>query len=185
MNRREFLEKLDGRGGRDRGSADGRIRSWRRCLQSRSASRSARSRSSTRAPTVLDTLAEVGAHQHALPRDIHLRPRHRRAPAARQPLPDHGKQEYDDNFHGGNFATPHPQYYREHQHHAREGARSSATTTCIADVLPARAQARHEGDLLVRGRLPARTCPASTRRCEVDVHGQPPRPRLLPQSRTR
>jgi hypothetical protein len=28
-----------------------------------------------------------------------------------QPLPDHGKQEYDLNFHGGNFATPHPQYY--------------------------------------------------------------------------
>src|ERR1051326_4096728 len=28
------------------------------------------------------------------------------------PLPDHGKQEYDDNYHGGNFATPHPQFYR-------------------------------------------------------------------------
>src|SRR6058998_371709 len=28
-----------------------------------------------------------------------------------QPLPDHGKQEYDDAFHGGNFATPHPQFY--------------------------------------------------------------------------
>jgi hypothetical protein len=28
------------------------------------------------------------------------------------PLPDHGKQEYDLNFHGGNFATPHPQYYK-------------------------------------------------------------------------
>src|SRR5207244_12619431 len=25
-----------------------------------------------------------------------------------QPLPDHGKQEYDRDFHGGNFATPHP-----------------------------------------------------------------------------
>src|ERR1700745_3491438 len=23
-----------------------------------------------------------------------------------QPLPDHGKQEYDPNFHGGDFATP-------------------------------------------------------------------------------
>ena len=23
-----------------------------------------------------------------------------------QPLPDHGKQEYDLNFHGGNFASP-------------------------------------------------------------------------------
>jgi hypothetical protein len=29
-----------------------------------------------------------------------------------QPLPDHGKQEYDLNFHGGNFATPHSQYYK-------------------------------------------------------------------------
>src|SRR5213595_4283720 len=30
-----------------------------------------------------------------------------------QPLPDHGKQEYDDAFRGGNFATPHRQYYRD------------------------------------------------------------------------
>jgi hypothetical protein len=28
-----------------------------------------------------------------------------------QPLPDHGKQEYDLNFHGGNFATPHEKFY--------------------------------------------------------------------------
>jgi hypothetical protein len=28
-----------------------------------------------------------------------------------QPLPDHGKQEYDLSFHGGNFATPHPKFY--------------------------------------------------------------------------
>ncbi len=30
-----------------------------------------------------------------------------------QPLPDHGKQEYDLNFHGGNYAVPHPEYYRD------------------------------------------------------------------------
>jgi hypothetical protein len=29
-----------------------------------------------------------------------------------QPLPNHGKQEYDLNFHGGNFATPHLQCYK-------------------------------------------------------------------------
>jgi hypothetical protein len=29
-----------------------------------------------------------------------------------QPLPDHGKPEYDLNFHGGNFAMPHPEYYK-------------------------------------------------------------------------
>jgi hypothetical protein len=28
-----------------------------------------------------------------------------------QPLPDHGKQEYDTEFHGGNFAHTHQQYY--------------------------------------------------------------------------
>ena len=29
-----------------------------------------------------------------------------------QPLPDHGLQKYDPEFHGGNFATVHPQYYQ-------------------------------------------------------------------------
>src|SRR5437588_5089094 len=28
-----------------------------------------------------------------------------------QPLPDHGKQEYDVNYHGGNYTKIHPQYY--------------------------------------------------------------------------
>jgi hypothetical protein len=31
-----------------------------------------------------------------------------------QPLPDHGKHEYDqDQFHGGNYATPHAQFYEK------------------------------------------------------------------------
>ena len=31
-----------------------------------------------------------------------------------QPLPDHGKQEYDTGtFYGGNYATIHPQYYKD------------------------------------------------------------------------
>ncbi len=31
-----------------------------------------------------------------------------------QPLPDHGKQEYDQKtFHGGNYATPHAQFYEK------------------------------------------------------------------------
>jgi hypothetical protein len=31
-----------------------------------------------------------------------------------QPFPDHGPQESDEKiFHGGNYATPHPQYYRD------------------------------------------------------------------------
>src|SRR5947209_7264600 len=28
------------------------------------------------------------------------------------PLPDHGKQEYDTNFHGGSYTAIHPQFYR-------------------------------------------------------------------------
>jgi hypothetical protein len=28
------------------------------------------------------------------------------------PLPDHGVQDYNDNFYGGNYATPHAQYYK-------------------------------------------------------------------------
>src|SRR5437588_8748281 len=30
-----------------------------------------------------------------------------------QPLPDHGKQEYDTSFHGGNFASIHEKFYRD------------------------------------------------------------------------
>lgn len=30
-----------------------------------------------------------------------------------QPLPDHGKLEYDLDFHGGSFAAVHPQYYKD------------------------------------------------------------------------
>lgn len=30
-----------------------------------------------------------------------------------QPLPDHGKQEYDSDLRGGNFARVHPQYYKD------------------------------------------------------------------------
>src|SRR5438046_8236475 len=53
-----------------------------------------------------------------------------------QPLPDHGKQEYDDNFRGGNFATPHPQYYR-HTSIAPERAPDDPDYDVGADVLPA------------------------------------------------
>src|SRR5438046_9706767 len=31
-----------------------------------------------------------------------------------QPFPDHGKQESDERiFHGGNYATPHPEFYQK------------------------------------------------------------------------
>jgi hypothetical protein len=50
-------------------------------------------------------------------------------------LPDHGRQEYDDNFHGGQFATPHPQYYRNTSI-LPEKAPDHGNYDVLADVLP-------------------------------------------------
>jgi len=51
------------------------------------------------------------------------------------PLPDHGKQEYDDAYRGGNFATPHAQYYVKTSI-APEKAPEHPGYDIIADVLP-------------------------------------------------
>ena len=54
-----------------------------------------------------------------------------------QPLPDHGRQEYDTGtFRGGNFATPHPQYYGNTSI-APEKAPDHPGYDAIADVFPA------------------------------------------------
>jgi hypothetical protein len=56
---------------------------------------------------------------------------------ASQPLPDHGRQQYDtDTFHGGNYATPHPQYYRNTAL-VPEKAPDHGSYDVVADVLPA------------------------------------------------
>jgi hypothetical protein len=52
-----------------------------------------------------------------------------------QPLPDHGKQEYDLNFHGGNFATPHAKFY-ERTSLKQTKAPDHGDYDLIADVLP-------------------------------------------------
>src|SRR5262249_11771232 len=53
-----------------------------------------------------------------------------------QPLPDHGKQEYDTaTFRGGNYATPHPQYYKNTTI-APERAPDHPNYDVLADVLP-------------------------------------------------
>src|SRR5438105_10130315 len=52
-----------------------------------------------------------------------------------QPLPDHGKQEYDDAFRGGNFATPHAQFYRRTSI-APEKAPDHAAYDVVTGVLP-------------------------------------------------
>jgi hypothetical protein len=54
-----------------------------------------------------------------------------------QPLPDHGAQQYDTGtFHGGNYATPHPQYYRDTPL-VPEKAPDLGAYDVLADVVPA------------------------------------------------
>jgi hypothetical protein len=53
-----------------------------------------------------------------------------------QPLPDHGRQEYDTaTFHGGNYATPHAQYYKDTAI-APEKAPDHGSYDVLADVIP-------------------------------------------------
>jgi hypothetical protein len=53
-----------------------------------------------------------------------------------QPLPDHGRQEYDTaTFRGGNYATPHPQYYRDTAIKP-EHAPDHGAYDVLADVIP-------------------------------------------------
>jgi hypothetical protein len=54
-----------------------------------------------------------------------------------QPLPDHGKQEYDLGFHGGNYGTVHPQYYKDTGIKVEDTrAPDHGSLDIIADVLP-------------------------------------------------
>jgi hypothetical protein len=85
---------------------------------------------------VLDTLQELGAiNTIFLATFTYGRGIGGRQPRG-SPLPDHGKQEYDDDYRGGNFATPHPQYYRNTAI-VPEKAPDHPGYDVIADVLPA------------------------------------------------
>ena len=88
-----------------------------------------------------------------------------------QPLPDHGKQEYDDSFRGGNFATPHPQYYR-HTSITPERAPDHPAYDLIADALPA---AHRRGMKVVCWfeDVFRRDVPGFDQAAEIDLHGQP------------
>src|SRR5690348_11948566 len=57
-----------------------------------------------------------------------------------QPLPDHGKQEYDAAFHGGNFASTHGNYY-QHTSLKKIAAPDHPGFDVLASVLP-QAQSR-------------------------------------------
>src|SRR5919109_1430410 len=86
-----------------------------------------------------------------------------------QPLPDHGKQEYDDAFRGGNFATPHPQYYRR-TGITPEKAPDHPGYDVIADVLPA-ARRRHMPVYCWFEDVFRRDVPGFDQAAEVDLHG--------------
>ena len=70
-----------------------------------------------------------------------------------QPLPDHGKQEYDtDTFKGGSYTKVHPQYYKDTVDPELPRARFRRLRRPRGG--PARGpEARHEDHLLVRRRL--------------------------------
>jgi hypothetical protein len=72
-----------------------------------------------------------------------------------QPLPDHGKQQYDLNFHGGNFATPHPQYYKNTVLKDTR-APDHGDLDILAEVLPAAKKRGMKVILLDGGRVPHR-----------------------------
>src|SRR2546430_5608907 len=91
-----------------------------------------------------------------------------------QPLPDHGKQEYDDAFRGGNFATPHRQYYRDTSI-VPEKAPVHPGYDVIADVLPA---ARRRGMRLYCWfeDVFRRDVPGFDGAAEIDLHRASTRP---------
>jgi hypothetical protein len=88
-----------------------------------------------------------------------------------RPLPDHGKQEYDDNYHGGNFATPHPQYYKNTSI-APEKASDHPNYDVIADVLP-QARKRNMKVICWFEDVFRADVPGLDKAFEVDVHGKP------------
>jgi hypothetical protein len=88
-----------------------------------------------------------------------------------RPLPDHGKQEYDDDYHGGNFATPHPQYYKSTSI-IPEKAPDHPGYDVIADVLP-RAHKRAMKVICWFEDVFRKDVPGLDKAFEIDVHGKP------------
>ncbi len=89
-----------------------------------------------------------------------------------QPLPDHGKQEYDVDFHGGNYGTVHTQYYKD------TGVDPAATRSpdhgnldIIAEVLP-KAKKRGMKVILWTEDVWRHDLPGIERLQEVDMHGR-------------
>ncbi|MBZ5610640.1 MAG: twin-arginine translocation signal domain-containing protein [Acidobacteriia bacterium] len=89
-----------------------------------------------------------------------------------QPLPDHGKQEYDLDFHGGNFATPHSQYYRDTALRAADTrAPDHPGVDIITTVAPA-AKKRGMRTILWAEDVFRRDLPNIDKLLERDLHGK-------------
>ncbi len=94
----------------------------------------------------------------------------RRVPG--QPLPDHGKQQYDLDFHGGNYATVHTQFYKD------TGVKPEATRApdhgsldIVAEVLP-EAKKRGMKVILWSEDVWRYDLPGIEKLQEVDLHGR-------------
>ncbi len=90
---------------------------------------------------------------------------------AGHPLPDHGKQEYDDSFHGGNFATPHRKFYQRTSLKDTK-APDHGELDIIAEVLP---KAHRRGMKVYCWYEEAfrDDVPGIAKLKEVDLHGRP------------
>jgi len=87
------------------------------------------------------------------------------------PLPDHGKQEYDDDYHGGIFSTPHSQFYKGTSI-VPEKAPDHPNYDVIADVLPA-ARRRNMKVICWFEDVFRKEVRGFDRAAEVDLHGRP------------
>ncbi|PWU20122.1 MAG: hypothetical protein C5B50_04705 [Verrucomicrobia bacterium] len=88
-----------------------------------------------------------------------------------QPLPDHGKQEYDVNFHGGNFATPHAKFYARTKLKAVK-APDHGNYDLLADVLP-KAQSRGMKVYAWNEDVFGKDVPGAETVREIDLRGRP------------
>lgn len=89
-----------------------------------------------------------------------------------QPLPDHGKQEYDLDFHGGNYGVVHPQYYRDTGIKPEDTrAPDHGDLDIIAEVLPA-AKKRGMRTILWTEDVWRKELPGIEKLQEIDLRGR-------------
>jgi hypothetical protein len=87
------------------------------------------------------------------------------------PLPDHGKQEYDEKYRGGHFATPHPELYRKTSI-VPEKAPDHPGYDVLADVIPVAHRRKMKVIAWFEDVFRA-DVPGLDQALEVDVHGKP------------